>query len=579
MMAALAGLVMLASSLQAQYKRGVNLAGPEFGDDALPGKDGVNYTFNSEASYEYFAEKGFQIIRVPVLWERLQHQPFGALDQDYLAGLQNNLIWAGRHGLQVIIDLHNDARYRQNGTDCIIDNPCGSGAQISTAALTDLWVKLSEQFREDPALYGYGIMNEPHDLGQGDWKAISQAVVTAIRATGDESLILIGGDSWSSVERWEQTHGPQGWINDPANNFMYEGHEYFDTGASGTYNRSYQDELNSDPDLLNVGARRLAPFVEWCRRNNVRGFLGEFGVPQSDGMWLQVLDRFLDALDAAGMNGTYWAAGEWWGRYPLSVHPEGNFTQDRPQMAILRGHLGMSGVTVVSAASFAEGDLAPGMLASLFGSGFTTESVAATELPLPTSLGGVEVEIEDQQGQSFKAALVYVSPAQVNIVVPEGLALGNASVKMLRQGELITRGQYPLRATAPGLFAANGNGKGAPAAGIVRLSASGEQTPEFAAEFDPATHSFKPRSLLFGAGDRLFLVLYGTGLRVSGASNARLTIGASELPILYIGDQQKFPGLDQVNVELPSTLAALGDTSVELVVDGKAANALTLHFD
>jgi endoglucanase len=71
----------------------------------------------------------------------------------------------------------------------------------------------------------------------------------------------------------------------------------------------------------------------------VEGFLGEYGVPDTDSRWLPILDDLLTALDDAGFHGTYWAAGEWWGGYPLSVQPRGDFNADRPQMAVLERHL------------------------------------------------------------------------------------------------------------------------------------------------------------------------------------------------------------------------------------------------
>jgi len=39
------------------------------------------------------------------------------------------------------------------------------------------------------------------------------------------------------------------------------------------------------------------------------GFIGEYGVPDSDPRWLTVLDTFLAYLDANGVGGTYWAGG------------------------------------------------------------------------------------------------------------------------------------------------------------------------------------------------------------------------------------------------------------------------------
>ena len=43
--------------------------------------------------------------------------------------------------------------------------------------------------------------------------------------------------------------------------------------------------------------------------------------------------RYRRKLKENGIGGTYWAAGPWWGNYPLSVEPRNG--QDRPQMAVL----------------------------------------------------------------------------------------------------------------------------------------------------------------------------------------------------------------------------------------------------
>ncbi len=85
------------------------------------------------------------------------------------------------------------------------------------------------------------------------------------------------------------------------------------------------------------GADRLKPFLDWLTLHNARGFLGEYGVPDNDPHWLVVLDNFLDTLDAAGIGGTCWATGPWWGDYALSVEPRSG--QDRPQMPIFVQHL------------------------------------------------------------------------------------------------------------------------------------------------------------------------------------------------------------------------------------------------
>ena len=90
-----------------------------------------------------------------------------------------------------------------------------------------------------------------------------------------------------------------------------------------------------------LGRERVTDFITWCKKNNVRGFLGEFAVPRSDPRWNEVLENFMQALDEAGFGGTYWAAGTYWGDgYPMSIHPaDKNYSVDRPQMEVMLKHL------------------------------------------------------------------------------------------------------------------------------------------------------------------------------------------------------------------------------------------------
>ena len=325
-------------------QRGVNMAGADFAGHKIPGIHGTDYWFNSAPSYQYFGGKSLKLIRVPILWDRLQRTLGGTLETDYLNGIKNNVAWAKANGCSVIIDLHNYGRYAidESGTytSYIIENTYGGVVKVTTAHLSDVWRRLSTEFRNESAVYAYGMMNEPHDMGSANWKLISQNVLTAIRASGDNKMIMVSVDSWSGAHSWVGTHGPTAWITDPANNFKYEAHQYFDSDSSGTYRSSYQDELARDSSLATIGQRRMAGFINWCATNGVKGFLGEYSVPKSDERWLTVLENFLSALDSADMDGTYWSAGEWWGEEENNVQPRSNFTVDAVQLPTLLQHLG-----------------------------------------------------------------------------------------------------------------------------------------------------------------------------------------------------------------------------------------------
>jgi uncharacterized protein (TIGR03437 family) len=84
--------------------------------------------------------------------------------------------------------------------------------------------------------------------------------------------------------------------------------------------------------------------------------------------------------------------------------------------------------------------------------------------------------------------------------------------------------------------------------------------------------------LRLGSGtEQVILVLFGTGFRWRQSLDAvRVTVGGEPAEVLYAGLQLRYPGLDQLNVRLPRSLAGRGEVEVLLEVDGKAANPVTV---
>jgi endoglucanase len=323
---------------------GVSVAGPEFGthrpgfSNLTPGTVGRDYTYNQESTYAYFCKRGLKLLRIPVRWERLQPELGQKLDEAQLKLLRTAIGWTGHHGGVAIIDVHNSGRYflnRPSGVrECIIDEVIDGSVLVSRQHFADLWGRLAKAFRDEAAVAAYGLMNEPHHMGTSNWQAISQAGTDAVRQHDRRKLILVAGDDWSSAARFVRANGPWAWVKDPADNVAYEAHCYFDQDGSGNYKRSYQDELRADAGLATRGIERLVPFVGWCRVNQVRGFLGEFGCP-ADAGWLKVLAEFLKALGRADMGGCCWAAGEWWKDYPLSLQPTDDYRAAARQLRTL----------------------------------------------------------------------------------------------------------------------------------------------------------------------------------------------------------------------------------------------------
>jgi photosystem II stability/assembly factor-like uncharacterized protein len=74
--------------------------------------------------------------------------------------------------------------------------------------------------------------------------------------------------------------------------------------------------------------------------------------------------------------------------------------------------------TTVSAASFSRSALAVESIAAAFGQNFATRTEVAGGLPLPTQLAGTTITILDSLGVERLAPLFFVSPQQINYLIP-----------------------------------------------------------------------------------------------------------------------------------------------------------------
>lgn len=311
---------------------GVNMSGAEFAA-VYPGVDGTHYGYPGRSDIEYFANKGFKLIRIPFRWERVQKQLGGELDQVELAKMKAVVSAAQELGVYVILDLHNFGRYctYSNGYSSADNNYAILGSRTcSSAHFCDLWKRLAKEFMGYTNIWGYDIMNEPHDmLKSSPWDKLAQECIDAIREVDKQTPIVVEGNEYASSSKWTNLSQDLKDLTDPSDKLIFQAHVYFDNDASGKYVKNYDEEKATE----DIGVERLKPFVEWCKKYGKQGFVGEYGVPDNDPRWLVTLDKALEYLSENGIGGTYWSAGPRWGDDALAVQPING--QDRPQMSVL----------------------------------------------------------------------------------------------------------------------------------------------------------------------------------------------------------------------------------------------------
>jgi endoglucanase len=299
--------------------RGINISGAEFG-----ASDGVidhDYTYPSIATLDYFAGKGFNSIRLPFAWDRLQPVLMGEFNEAELSRLMETVELIRARGMKTILDPHNFGRYRGQpiGTDAVPD-----------AAFADFWARLARLYANDDAVV-FGLMNEPNQMPVAAWVQSANAATAAIRGKARaNNLILVPGTAWTGAHSWmvPVDGAPNGValkdFHDPANNFAFEVHQYFDDDFSGT---------KGNCSRAGDAVAAVKTFTDWLRANKARGMLGEFGIPGT-GDCVAGLKAMVDVVETnkdVWTGWTYWVAGDWWSpEEPLNIQPTKD--GDRPQL-------------------------------------------------------------------------------------------------------------------------------------------------------------------------------------------------------------------------------------------------------
>jgi uncharacterized protein (TIGR03437 family) len=234
----------------------------------------------------------------------------------------------------------------------------------------------------------------------------------------------------------------------------------------------------------------------------------------------------------------------------------------------------------------ADATVAPDELVSAYGGDLANSSAPAPSASLPTTLAGTTAVLVDSTNTSYPVPLSYVSPNQVNFLVPSAAQPGAAALTFTSADGTLTTGEVLVAAVDPGLYAINSNGHGAPAGFAVcggtcaGWPGPANQYGQFVQDLFTCSASVcVPQPISLGpTADTVVLELFGTGLRhVASPAAVTATINGISLPVQYAGAQGQYTGEDQINVTLPNDLAASGMVTMVLTIS-VSKNALAL-FD
>lgn len=180
----------------------------------------------------------------------------------------------------------------------------------------------------------------------------------------------------------------------------------------------------------------------------------------------------------------------------------------------------------------------------------TEQSQRQGDGTFPTNVAGTIVTVNGRSAQIF-----FVSPGQVNFLVPAATEIGTATVFVTNADGFPSQGTVPAIRAAPGIFTFNGDGTGE---GVILNSDTLQRGP-----FDPTNGNLR-------------LSIFSTGAR--SATQTQVIFGGRVLTAEMVVASPDMPGLDEVHVLVPSDLRGAGTVSVFLLCDGRASNSATLTF-
>jgi aryl-phospho-beta-D-glucosidase BglC (GH1 family) len=228
--------------------------------------------FITEADIRFIQQTGLNSVRIPF------HYKFFVSGDDGFRWLDAAIEWCDKAGLWVILDMHC-APGGQTGTN--IDDSWGYPWLFESEEAQDttcqVWKRIAEHYRDEPAVIGYDLLNEPipHfprlQKYNSKLEPLYKRITRAIREVDQNHLVILGGAQWDT-------------------NFQVFGSP-FDSKSLYQFHK-YWMEPNEDA---------IREYLNFRERYNVPVWLGESG--ENTDQWVQ---RFVQVLEKNNVGWCFW---------------------------------------------------------------------------------------------------------------------------------------------------------------------------------------------------------------------------------------------------------------------------------
>ena len=221
----------------------------------------------------YIKQTGMNSIRLPFHYKSFTEEDYMGLksNQDGFARIDSVIKWCKEEGLYIILDMH-DAPGGQTGDN--IDDSYGYPwlfeSEESQQLFSEIWKKIANRYKDEPAILGYDLLNEPIATHFNNKEEINKHLVPvykkgieAIRSVDKNHIILLGGAQWNS-------------------NFTMFDEKAIDSKMMYTCHRYWCDTLQTN----------LQDFVDFRTKVNLPLYMGETG--ENTDEWVGAFRRLME---------------------------------------------------------------------------------------------------------------------------------------------------------------------------------------------------------------------------------------------------------------------------------------------
>lgn len=167
----------------------VHLRGIVFGNWASENEP-IPSDHHSEEDFRRVAKMGMNTIRFYTSYRTFEEDSNpGVYSEQGFAWIDQNIDWARRYGIRLVLTMHSPVGGPQSR---------GSGNALwedekNQARFVALWRAISERYRAEPTIAGYGLLNEPAPPKSTEqWRDLANRTIAEIREVDQHHMIFVG---------------------------------------------------------------------------------------------------------------------------------------------------------------------------------------------------------------------------------------------------------------------------------------------------------------------------------------------------------------------------------------------------